>query len=429
MKNTVVVGAQFGDEGKAKITDLLAHEADFIIRYQGGSNAGHTVVVDDKKYKFHLIPSGILYPGKICFMGAGVVICPEDFKKEVDEIISQGVDFDQIRKSLRISPLAHVTMPYHREIDGGNESNLGEKKIGTTKKGIGPTYTDKYARIGIRVEDLFDEKLLSDKLDVILPKKNRELEHVYGLKTYTKEEILKICKEYKEIFTPYVCFNWQELLSDAKKNKTILFEGAQGVMLDIDYGTYPYVTSSNPIAGGAAVGGSMGPLAIQEVIGVFKAYVTRVGEGPFVTELTDGTGKLIQQIGAEFGVTTGRARRCGWFDGVFAKYSVLVGGLSAAAITKLDVFDTFDEIKICTGYKNKKTCEIIRQYPTKVATHYNYEPVFERFKGWKKSISNIKTYEELPEEAKVYLSRLEEILEVPIKIISVGPDRDQTIFK
>ncbi len=429
MKNTVVVGAQFGDEGKAKITDLLAHKADFIIRYQGGSNAGHTVVVDDKKYKFHLIPSGILYPGKICFMGAGVVICPEDFKKEVDEIISQGVDFDQIRKSLRISPLAHITMPYHRAIDGWSETDLGEKKIGTTKKGIGPTYTDKYARIGIRVEDLFDEKLLSDKLDIILPKKNRELQYVYGLKTYTKEEILKICKEYKEIFTPYVCFNWQELLIDAKKNKTILFEGAQGVMLDIDYGTYPYVTSSNPIAGGAAVGGSMGPLAIQEVIGVFKAYVTRVGEGPFVTELMDETGKLIQQIGVEYGVTTGRARRCGWFDGVFAKYSVLVGGLSAAAITKLDVFDTFDEIKLCTGYKNKKTCEIIRQYPTKVAAHYNYEPVFERFRGWKRSISNIKTYEELPEEAKVYLNRLEEILEVPIKIISVGPNRDQTIFK
>lgn len=200
-------------------------------------------------------------------------------------------------------------------------------------------------------------------------------------------------------------------------------------MLDIDYGTYPYVTSSNPVAGGAAVGGSMGPLAIQEVIGVFKAYVTRVGEGPFVTELMDDTGKLIQQIGVEYGVTTGRARRCGWFDGVFAKYSVLVGGLSAAAITKLDVFDTFDEIKLCTGYKNKKTCEIIKHYPTKVATHYNYEPVFERFKGWKKSISNVKTYDELPEQAKVYLNRLEEILEVPIKIISVGPDRDQTIFK
>lgn len=429
MKNTVVVGAQFGDEGKAKITDLLAQNADFIIRYQGGSNAGHTVVVDDKKYKFHLIPSGILYENKTCFMGAGVVIRPEDFKNELDEIIAQGVSFDQIRKNLRISPLAHITMPYHTAIDGWSETDLGEKKIGTTKKGIGPTYTDKYARIGIRVEDVFDEKLLSDKLDIILDKKNKELQYVYGLKTYTKEEILKKCKEYKDIFTPYVCFNWQEVLSDAKKNKTILFEGAQGVMLDIDYGTYPFVTSSSPTAGGAAVGGSMGPLAITEAIGVFKAYITRVGEGPFVAELFDETGKKIQQIGAEFGVTTGRARRCGWFDGVLAKYSVLVGGLSAAAITKLDVFDTFDEIKLCSAYRNKKTKEVIKNYPTKVASHYNYEPVLERFKGWKKDISNIKTYDELPQEAKVYLNRLEEILEVPIKIISVGPGRDQTIFK
>ena len=319
MKNTVVVGAQFGDEGKAKITDLLASKADFIIRYQGGSNAGHTVVVNDTKYKFHLIPSGILYENKTCFMGAGVVIRPEDFKKELDELIAQGVDFDKIRKNLRISPLAHITMPYHTDIDGYNEADLGEKKIGTTKKGIGPTYTDKYARIGIRLEDLFDENALSDKLEIILAKKNKELQYVYGLNTYTKEDILKKCKEYKEIFTPYICFNWQEVLADAKKNKTILFEGAQGVMLDIDYGTYPFVTSSNPIAGGAAVGGSMGPLAIEEAIGVFKAYVTRVGEGPFVTELSDDTGKLIQQIGVEFGVTTGRARRCGWFDAVLAK--------------------------------------------------------------------------------------------------------------
>lgn len=429
MKNTVVVGAQFGDEGKAKITDLLASKADFIIRYQGGSNAGHTVVVNDTKYKFHLIPSGILYENKTCFMGAGVVIRPEDFKKELDELIAQGVDFDKIRKNLRISPLAHITMPYHTDIDGYNEADLGEKKIGTTKKGIGPTYTDKYARIGIRLEDLFDENALSDKLEIILAKKNKELQYVYGLNTYTKEDILKKCKEYKEIFTPYICFNWQEVLADAKKNKTILFEGAQGVMLDIDYGTYPFVTSSNPIAGGAAVGGSMGPLAIEEAIGVFKAYVTRVGEGPFVTELSDDTGKLIQQIGVEYGVTTGRARRCGWFDAVLAKYSVLVGGLNAAAITKLDVFDTFDEIKLCTGYKNKKTCEIIKHYPTNVAQHYNYEPVYERFKGWKKSITNVKKYEDLPEEAKVYLNKLEEILGIPIKIISVGPDREQTIFR
>ena len=429
MENTVVVGAQFGDEGKAKITDLLALKADVIIRYQGGSNAGHTVVVDDKKYKFHLIPSGILYEGKTSFVGAGVVIKPDDFKKEIDEIIEQGISPEQFKKNLKVSPLAHVTMPYHTDIDGWSEKGLGANKIGTTKKGIGPTYTDKYARSGIRVEDLFDEKLLSEKLDVILPKKNKELELIYGSKTYSKEEIMEICKQYREIFEPYVCFEWQEFLADAKKNKTILFEGAQGVMLDIDYGTYPYVTSSNPIAGGAGVGASVGPLALKEAIGVFKAYITRVGEGPFVTELFDNVGEEIQKIGAEFGVTTGRPRRCGWFDSVLAKYSVLVGGLSAAAITKLDVFDTFDEIKLCVAYKNKKTGEVTKSYPTKVATHYDFEPVFETFKGWKSDITKVKSYEELPENAKIYLNRLEEILEIPIKIISVGPDREQTIFK
>lgn len=429
MENTVVVGAQFGDEGKAKITDLLALKADFIIRYQGGSNAGHTVVVNDKKYKFHLIPSGILYEGKTSFIGNGVVIKPDDFKKEIDEIVKQGVPIEQFKKNLKISPLAHVTMPYHTDLDGAGESVLGDKKIGTTKKGIGPTYTDKHARIGLRVEDLFDEKLLSEKLDIILPKKNKELELIYGLKPYSKEEIMEVCRKYKEIFEPYVENNWQEVLLDAKKNKTILFEGAQGVMLDVDFGTYPYVTSSNPIAGGIGTGSGVGPLCAKDAVGVFKAYITRVGEGPFVTELFDKTGEEIQKIGAEFGVTTGRPRRCGWFDAVLAKYSVLVGGLSSAAITKLDVFDTFDEIKLCSAYKNKKTGEITKSYPTKVATHYDYEPVFETFKGWKCDITKAKTYEELPENAKIYLQRLEEILEIPIKIISVGPDREQTIFK
>ena len=318
MKNTVIVGAQFGDEGKAKITDLLAKKADFIIRYQGGCNAGHTVVVDDKKYKFHLVPSGILYENKTCFIGAGVVIYPEAFKDEINELMNQGVKKEKFERNLKISPLANITMPYHIDLDGINESNLGKNKIGTTKKGIGPTYSDKYARVGLRVEDLFNEEALNKKLDLILPIKNKILDKVYGIKTYSKEEILAKLKEYREIFAPYVCFEWQELLRDAKKNKTILFEGAQGVLLDIDYGTYPFVTSSNPIAGGAGVGGGMGPIVIEDAIGVFKAYITRVGEGPFITELTDETGEKIQTIGAEFGVTTGRKRRCGWFDGVIA---------------------------------------------------------------------------------------------------------------
>lgn len=429
MKNTVIVGAQFGDEGKAKITDLLAKKADFIIRYQGGCNAGHTVVVDDKKYKFHLVPSGILYENKTCFIGAGVVIYPEAFKDEINELINQGVKKEKFERNLKISPLANITMPYHIDLDGINESNLGKNKIGTTKKGIGPTYSDKYARVGLRVEDLFNEEVLNKKLDLILPIKNKILDKVYGIKTYSKEEILAKLKEYREIFAPYVCFEWQELLRDAKKNKTILFEGAQGVLLDIDYGTYPFVTSSNPIAGGAGVGGGMGPIVIEDAIGVFKAYITRVGEGPFITELTDETGEKIQTIGAEFGVTTGRKRRCGWFDGVIAKYSVLVGGISAIALTKLDVFDTFDEIKLCVAYKNKKTGEITESYPTNVYEHYDYEPVYETFKGWMSDITQIKTYDELPENAKIYLKRLEEYLGVEIKIISTGPDREQTIFK
>ncbi len=428
MENTVVVGAQFGDEGKAKITDLLAENADVVIRYQGGSNAGHTVVYNNKKYKFHLIPSGILYENKICFLGAGVVIKPDDFKKELDELIAEGIPIERFKKALKINPLAHITMPWHTEIDGYSENSLGANKIGTTKKGIGPTYTDKYARIGFRVEDLFNEETLKTKLDVILPQKNKMLEKVYNLKTYTKDEVLEICRKYREIFAPYVCFEWQKVLDDAKRNRTILFEGAQGVLLDIDYGTYPYVTSSNPVGGGAGVGASMGPLTIKEVIGVFKAYITRVGEGPFVTELTDETGRKIQDIGAEFGATTGRPRRCGWFDAVIAKYSVLVGGISSVALTKLDVFDTFPEIKLCTAYKNKLTGEITEYYPTNVYTHKDFEPVYETFKGWMSPTGDIKEFDKLPNEAKIYLKRLEEVMGAPIKIVSTGADRTQTMF-
>lgn len=428
MKNTVVVGAQFGDEGKAKITDLLALDADFITRFQGGSNAGHTVVVDGKKYAFHLIPSGILYENKTCMIGAGCVIKPDDLKKEIEDIILQGVKKEHFEKYLKISPLAHVTMKYHTDIDGYSENALGENKIGTTKKGIGPTYTDKYNRCGIRVEDLFNEETLSKKIDNILPKKNKELEFVYNLKPHTKEEILEECRKYREIFAPYVDFNWQENLLNYKTDKTILFEGAQGVMLDVDYGTYPYVTSSSPTAGGAATGASMGPIVINRAIGVFKAYMTRVGEGAFITELNDETGEKLRKIGAEFGVTTGRARRCGWFDMVSAKYAVLVGGLSEVALTKLDVLDGFEEIKIAVAYKNKKTGETTSAYPTNVYTHSDFEPVYETHKGWCCDITKCKTYDELPQNAKNYLKRLEELLGIKVTIISVGPDREQTIF-
>lgn len=425
MKNTVVVGAQWGDEGKAKITDLLATEADLIIRYQGGCNAGHTVVVDDKTFKFHLIPSGILYEGKTCFIGAGTVIHPETFEREINDLKKDGIALN----GLRVSPLASITMPYHIEVDGYSESIAKKGKIGTTKKGIGPTYTDKIARFGLKIEDLYSEEALSEKLDIILPIKNKMLKEVYGLRTYTKEEVTELCAQYAEIFRPYVEFNWQDMLNSAKKaGKTVLFEGAQGIMLDIDYGTYPFVTSSNPIAGGACIGSGFGPKMIDDVIGVSKAYITRVGEGPFATELDDEIGDEIRNVGHEFGTTTGRPRRCGWFDAVVARYGVLVGGLTSMAITKIDVFDNFDEIKVCTAYKDKRNGEIYKNYPTNVFIHKYLEPVYETHKGWKTDISSAKTWEELPVNAQKYLKRLEELFEIPISIVSVGPGRDQTII-
>ncbi|MBQ8168825.1 adenylosuccinate synthase [bacterium] len=426
MKNIVVVGAQFGDEGKAKITDLLAQDADLIIRYQGGCNAGHTVVANNKTYKFHMIPSGILYGNKTCFIGAGTVILPESFKTELDELIKEEIDVS----GLKISPLASITMPYHTEVDGYSENTATKGKIGTTKKGIGPTYTDKVARFGLKIQDLYNNETLSEKLDVILPLKNKTLEKVYGLKTYSKAEITELCKNYAEIFKPYVCFEWQEILENSKRTgKTVLFEGAQGVMLDVDYGTYPFVTSSNPIGGGACTGSGYGPKMIDEVIGVAKAYVTRVGEGPFATELTDEIGQKIQTIGHEFGVTTGRPRRCGWFDAVTMKYAVLVGGLTSVALTKIDVFDTFEEIKICTAYKDVRDGKVYNYYPTDVYMHKYLEPIYETHKGWLQDVTAIREYSKLPLECRNYLARLEELLEVPISIVSVGPDREQTIFK
>ena len=424
MENTVVIGAQWGDEGKAKITDILSEQADLIVRFQGGCNAGHTVVHNGQTYKFHLVPSGILYKNKTCFIGNGCVIHPETLEKEINELKSQGVDLS----NLKISPLATITMPYHIQMDGLSENSLKKSKIGTTKKGIGPTYSDKIARTALKVQDLFNEETLSERIDVILPQKNAILEKVYGEKIYSKEEILEYCEKYKEILGEYVCFDWQNLVREFR-NKKILFEGAQGVMLDIDWGTYPYVTSSNAVSGYAACGSGFSVSQIKKVIGVYKAYVTRVGEGPFVTELFDKDGESIQQIGQEFGTTTGRKRRTGWFDAVNARYTALVGGVTNVALTKIDVFDDFDEIKIATSYKDSRNGQVYTDYPTNTLIHKYLEPVYEVHKGWKSKTSDITTYDELPENAKKYIARIEELLEVPVSIVSVGADRDQTIFR
>lgn len=424
MENTVVIGAQWGDEGKAKITDLLSEQADLIVRFQGGCNAGHTVVHGGKTYKFHLVPSGILYKGKTCFIGNGCVIHPETLEKELSDLKALGVDLS----NLKISPLATLTMPYNIQMDGLSENSLKNSKIGTTRKGIGPTYSDKIARIALKVQDLFDIDTLNERIDVILPQKNAVLEKVYGEKTYSKEEILAYCEKYKNILKDYVCFDWQNLLREFR-NKKILFEGAQGVMLDIDWGTYPYVTSSNAVSGYAACGSGFSISQIKKVIGVYKAYVTRVGEGPFVTELFNEDGENIQKVGMEFGTTTGRKRRTGWFDSVNARYTALVGGVTEIALTKLDVFDDFDEIKIAVAYKDTRNDNMYKDYPTNTFIHKYLEPVYEIHKGWKIKTSDIKDFENLPENAKKYINRIEELLEVPVTIVSVGPDRNQTIFR
>lgn len=426
MPNIVVVGAQWGDEGKAKITDLLSDFCNITIRYQGGCNAGHTVVVNNETYKFHLIPSGILHKEKTCIIGSGCVIYPSVLIEEIEDLKKRGIN----PKNLKISPLAHITMPYHIDLDGINESSLGENKIGTTKKGIGPTYTDKMARIGIRIEDLYNIENLNNKLDIILPQKNAVLEKIYNLKPYTKEEILDYCNKYANLLKDYIAFDFLEIVQNGIKNKkNILLEGAQGTMLDVDYGTYPYVTSSNPIGGGAAIGSGVGPAYIDGVIGISKAYITRVGEGPFVTELFDEIGEKICQIGHEYGTTTGRKRRCGWFDAVVGRYSVIVNGLTSMAITKMDVFDSFEEIKICTQYKDKRNGQIFDTYPTDVSIHQYLEPVYKIMKGWLCDLSMVKNYEDLPVEAKNYIKEIEKLINCPVDIVSVGPNREQTIIR
>lgn len=426
MANVVVVGAQFGDEGKAKVTDLLSKNADVVVRYQGGANAGHTVVVEGDTYKFHLIPSGILYPKTMCVLGPGMVIDPKSFIKELDALLKRGLE----DASLKVSATAHVTMPYHLMIDAAEEESRGSQKIGTTKRGIGPTYADKCARSGIRVEDLLAPDVLRAKLNYLVPRKNVLLERLYNLPPLDPNEIFEEYAEYGQKMSKYVCDTAAVLFQMMQEKKNILFEGAQGTLLDLDHGSYPFVTSSSPTAGGACVGAGIGPTYIDRVIGVSKSYMTRVGEGPFPTEQEGKVGDMLRQVGkawAEVGVTTGRPRRCGWFDSVVGRYSVRINGLDCLAITKLDVLDEFDEIKVCIAYKDSKTGEIHKELPSIAGSFQRMQPVYETFSGWQKSTSECRSFKELPANAQKYLNFIQEQLDVPVAIVSVGQRRDQTI--
>ncbi len=421
MANVVVIGAQWGDEGKGKITDLLSRSADVVVRYQGGVNAGHTIVVDEKVLKLHLIPSGILYPETICLIGSGTVVDPKVMLSEIDMLLENDIDIS----GLQLASTAHVTMPYHRLLDQAIEQRRGEKKIGTTGRGIGPTYADKAQRNGIRVIDLLDKKRLRERLNVPLSEKNDLFKNIYGVNQLKLDDLIEEYLSYGERLAPHIVDCSRTIHQAARNKKNILFEGAQGTLLDLDHGTYPYVTSSNPVSGGACIGAGVGPTLIDRVIGVAKAYTTRVGEGPFPTELEGSINDQLCDRGGEFGTTTGRRRRCGWFDGVIGKYAVEVNGLDCLAITKLDVLDELEEIQVCVAYELDG--ERIEYFPSSAEEFARCQPIFEKLPGWERSTADCRRLEDLPSTAMNYLRFLAELMEVPIAIVSLGASRDQTI--
>ena len=423
MSNKIVVGTQWGDEGKGKVTDMLASTADVVVRFGGGNNAGHTVIVDDEKFELHLIPSGILYPEKTCVIGNGVVIDPVVLVEEMEGLAKRGISLD----NLYISETAHVIMPYHRLLDGLEEKRKGQDKIGTTGKGIGPTYTDKAARKGIRVIDLLDEDRFRKKLEKSLEYKNILLEKVYNEEPFSVDEIIEEYKPSIKKIRSHVRNTSLLLDEKIKEDKKIFFEGAQGTLLDIDYGTYPYVTSSNPTAGGVCTGSGVGPVQIDDVIGVAKAYITRVGEGPFPTELKGEIGEKLREKGNEFGVTTGRPRRCGWLDIPVLKHAARVNGLTEIVLTKVDILSGFGEIKVCTAYKNDD--EILEEFPADFERLEDYKPVYQKFEGWDEDISKVREYENLPENAKKYIETIEDMVDTRISIIGIGPGREEAIIK
>jgi len=417
----VVVGSQWGDEGKGKVIDFLAEKADVVVRYQGGNNAGHTVVVKDQEFRLHLIPSGILYPEVKCLIGNGVVLDPEVLIREITQLRQRGISVD----NLHISSRAQVLMPYHQRIDELDEERRGEFKIGTTKRGIGPAYMDKIARVGIRMADLLHREFLADKLQRILKEKNQLFVEYYKIEPIDYQSVLEQYLAFGEQLRPFIVDTSVLLYRALQAGQKVLFEGAQGTLLDIDHGTYPYVTSSHPIAGGASVGAGVGPTAIDHVLGVVKAYTTRVGAGPFPTELLDELGEHIRQRGREFGTTTGRPRRCGWLDMVILRYAVRINGLSSMAITKLDILDDLETIKICTGYQYRG--EIISELPATLEELSECQPIYEEWPGWLSETTAANTLEDLPTNARRYLERVAELAERPISLITVGPERTRTI--
>ncbi len=421
-QGTVLVGAQWGDEGKGKVIDILAKDVQYIVRYQGGNNAGHTVVIENKKYVLHLVPSGILHEGKICIIGHGVVIDPKALIKEIVLLKKQGIS---VEGRLKVSDKAHVIFPYHRKIDELREARRKKGKIGTTKRGIGPCYADKVSRIGIRMADLYDEKYFKSRLRNNIEEKNTIFEHLYKFEGVSVDEIFQEYLGYAQKLKEFVC-DTASLLNEAlKKGENILFEGAQGTFLDVDCGTYPYVTSSNTTAGGACTGTGVGPSHVTRVLGVVKAYTTRVGEGPFPTEFGPSLMERFRERGGEFGATTGRARRCGWFDSVLVKNSVEINGIDKVIITKLDVLDGLKTISICTAYSYDN--KLYRNIPGKPGFLETCKPVYEEHPGWEQDTSKITSYDELPENARKYINRIKELIGTEVMLVSVGKSRKQTL--
>ncbi len=421
MSTVVISGAQWGDEGKGKIVDYLAQQADTVVRFQGGSNAGHTVSVGGEEYKLRLLPSGILYKGTTCVIGNGVVLDPQCLLEELENMQKRGIDTSNIK----ISNRAHVVMPWHKLFDELNENLRGAGKIGTTKRGIGPCYIDKADRIGIRVCDLIDREEFAQKVKNLIGIKNLILQNVYNHAPLDENEIIREYQAYADKIRPFVCDTITLLNDQVDSGKKILFEGAQATMLDIDYGTYPYVTSSHPISGGVGIGAGISPKKIDKVVGVVKAYCTRVGEGPFPTEQLNEIGEKLRNAGHEFGTVTGRPRRTGWLDACVVKYAGKLSGTDFMAVTRLDILDDFDEIKMCTAYKIDG--KIINEIPASLKILAQVEPVYETFAGWKTDISKIRRYEDLPANARKYLERMAEVTGIKLGIVSVGANRDQTI--